>query len=158
MRLAGRKDVREEADHLERLGFRYQGLDSAGHHLFDHIEHGEIVLPGSPSARHWRQHHRRNVAKAMGVSVPVVEALIHGQSKPVGKRRRASGRKRSRAPRHLFVAPETVAAPPVKAPVPAVAFEPSDPISRDRRQRWAQLQQEATRENLARPWPWRSAA
>lgn len=156
MRVSGSKDVREEAAHLERLGFRYQGFDSAGHHVFDHALHGELVMAGSPSSYRWRLDHRKTVAKAMGVNLAQVEALIHGQ--PVGKRtKRPAGRKRSRPPvaRHLYVAPEALAAPPVPEPV-AVEYAPTDPIDSARRAQWAALQGEYVREHLRNPYPWPS--
>lgn len=158
MRVSGSKDVREEAEILERLGFHYQGLAGSGHHVFEHAEHGEIVMASSPSAYHWRRSHRRGVAKAMGLNLPQVEALIHGQREPV-KRPRARGRKRSRPPvaRHLYVAPEALAAPPVPEPV-AATYAPTDPIDPARRAQWAALQGEYVRDHLAHPFPWKRAA
>lgn len=91
----------------------------------------------------------------MGMNLAQVEAAIHGQ--PVGKRSKPAGRKRTRPPgiRHLYVAPETLAAPPVPEPV-AVEYAPTDPITKKRRDLWAAMEGERTRANLANPYPWSS--
>lgn len=162
-RIAGRKDVREEAAILARLGFRYQGTNNAGHHVFDHRQHGEIVMANSPSAFHWRRSHRRQVAKVMGITAQDLACLIHGQA-TLGKRKaqpKRTRRRRSVALRHLRVAPETIAVPERPAPKPApvvTAFDPCDPISGSRRDQWAALQAENVRANLANPYPWKRAA
>lgn len=168
------KDVRAEAAVLHRLGYEYDGLDSRGHLVFEHPDHeGCVTLACSPSRRGWRFHTRRAVAAHLGVTPLGLEAMINGQAR-VGRRRK-SGRKRSRPPaaRHLHVAPEALAAPPVPEAKPDREAEPeivlarelgrvadclpSDPIgSRD--VAWKQIEKAklglAARERLEHPWPW----
>lgn len=164
LRVAGRKDVREEGRILERLGFRFQGTDSSGHLVFDHATFGEIVMACSPGARHWRRSHRRDVAKRMGIKPAELRALINGQA-TVGKRSASHARpprgRRRRAPRglrHLSIAPEVAAAPPARAPEPVVRFEATDPITETRRARWERLADERDRANAECRFPWRTAA
>lgn len=159
--------IREEVKVLQRLGFTYARHDSRSHPVFEHAQYGEVTLPNSPRGGGWKHQLRRTIAERMGMTVMSLEALIAGQAS-VGKRspshsRPPRGRTRTRPPgiRHLYVAPETHAAPPVPE-APVVSFEPTGPITSKRRAHWAAMEAERTRANLENPWPWattrRSAA
>lgn len=93
-RLSPNKEVREEAETLRSLGFDYDGEDSRGHLCFDHERYGEIVLPCTPSAFHWRKAFRHRLARSMGFNRHQLECKINGQ--PVS---RSEPKKRNGGPR-----------------------------------------------------------
>lgn len=151
--------IREEVKVLQRLGFTYARHDSRSHPVFEHAQYGEITLPNSPRGGGWKHQLRRTIAERMGMTVMSLEALIAGQAS-VGKRspshsRPPRGRTRTRPPgiRHLYVAPETLAAPPVSEPA-TPSWAPSDPISAQREAHWDRMKGEAIRDHLSHPWPW----
>lgn len=75
------KTVREEINLLLKLGFKYLGTNSAGHHLMEHPEYGRLrPMSSTPrNASRWRVTHRREVARLMGLTLWQWERLIVGQ-------------------------------------------------------------------------------
>lgn len=99
------RTVREETAILRRLGWRYEGVDNAGHHRFSHPQYGEIPMAMTPrNPKRFRISHRSRVAGLMGLSLWQFEQVIAGQApskRPRSKRRRQP---RSRRPVSLLIA------------------------------------------------------
>lgn len=111
------RTVREEMAILERLGFRYLGMNAAGHHLFEHPEHGRLrPMSSTPKNQFtWRIRHRGEVATLLGLTLFQFERLIAGQ--PLRQRPRVS-RPRYRRPRQRRpLSLVTAAAEPAKPEV-----------------------------------------
>lgn len=71
-----RQDVREEAAHLDTLGFTFDGVHG-GHFAFVHPDYGRMVLQATPSeSKRWRHNFRTQLAKKMGISKGELERRL----------------------------------------------------------------------------------
>lgn len=80
-------EVRKMHDYLRALGFTHRGQSGGSHHLYDHPEHGTVVLANSPSDSRWFQNKRTEVARRLGCTAWELDRLAAGES-TVKRRRR----------------------------------------------------------------------
>lgn len=117
------RTVRDEMAILERLGFRYLGMNAAGHHIFEHPEHGRLrPMSSTPrNAMSWRRRHRTEVAALLGLNLFQFQRLIAGQ--PLQRRARPSRGRRVVA-RRRPLSLVTAAAERVLEPAPVAIRRP----------------------------------
>lgn len=144
------KYVRELDGTLKALGYRLDRNDG-GHFVYVKDGFDPYTLPGTPGDV---RAVKNDIAKLRRRHP---DAAMFARKKSTRPKRRARAKQANPALKQVEIAAEVAPAPEAAVSVTA-AFDPSGPITEDRREQWARAAADRDRANAETRFPWRDAA